>query len=96
MPQSMLRGTTYTLEVLFSAWAPGKEFKAQQAYRMFGLRHPNVLPMQTLVFYCLAISDYTANRKQSSLNRFEQNQQTHGDCSKICDGPYFNKQRAME
>jgi len=96
MPQSMLRGTTYTLEVLFSAWAPGKEFKAQQAYRMFGLRHPNVLPMETLVFYCLAISDYTANRKQSSLNRFEQNQQTHGDCSKICDGPYFNKQRAME
>ena len=97
MPQSMLRGTTYTLEVLFSAWAPGKEFKAQQAFRIFGLRHPNVLPMETLVFNCLAISSNTANRKQSSPNRFEQNQHTHDDFSKICGGgPYLNKERALE
>jgi len=92
----MLRGTIYTLEVLFSAWAPGKQFKAQQAFRMFGLRHPNILPMETLVFNCLAISVYTANRKQSSPNRFEQIQHTPGSCSKICDGPYFNEQRAMK
>jgi len=96
MTQSMLRGTIYTLEVLFSAWAPGKQFKAQQAFRMFGLRHPNILPMETLVFNCLAISVYTANRKQSSPNRFEQIQHTPGSCSKICDGPYLNKQSAME
>ena len=97
MPQSMLRGMTYTLEVLFSAWAPGKEFKAQQAFRIFGLRHPNVLPMETLVFNCLAISSNTANRKQSSPNRFEQNQHTHDDFCKICGGgPYLNKERALE
>ena len=96
MPQSMLRGTTYTLEVLFSAWAPRKEFKAQQAFRMFGLRHPNVLPMETLVFIRLAISGYTVNRKQSSPYCFEQNQHTLDDYSKICDGPYLNKQKAMQ
>ena len=52
--------------------------------------------METLVLNCLAISVYTANRKQSSPNRFEQNQHTPDSCSEICDGPYFNKQRAME
>ena len=89
-------GNDLYLGSTFSTWAPGKEFKAQKAFRMFGLRHPNVLPIETLVFNCLAISVYKANRKQSSPNRFEQNQHTPDSRSKICDRPYLNKQSAME
>jgi hypothetical protein len=30
--QSMLWGTTYTLEVLFNAWAPGKQLKGPTGF----------------------------------------------------------------